>query len=247
MPLATVEIGMKSQFGNDEGFSLLELVLVLAIMMTLAALLVLVLGKAKASARRTVCVNNLRQINQAVRMYADDQADRLPELPVADGDGVWRTYRHLVQGYVGVKPPASSVDKIFACPADTFSVGFDDQGPILGEPAHEFGTAPDFTSYLFNGFNKKANRSAPGIAGEHLVAMRRSAKIVLVGEAPAFVGFSWHRPSKALLFADALNELSYVDGHVDLARIYWNGSRLESGSACYYDPPEPYHYTWSPK
>jgi prepilin-type N-terminal cleavage/methylation domain-containing protein len=235
---------------HEEGFTILELLAVLAIITILAVLLLPVLARAKASANRAACINNLRQINLAVRMYTYDHADRLPEgifSPGADGDGIWRTYRHLVQSYVGVKPPATSADKVFTCPADTFSVGFDDQGPVLRGPAHESGTAPDFTSYLFNGFNNKTNQSAPGIAGQHLAAVRRSAKTVLVGEASAFVGFSWHRPSKALLFPDALNEVSYVDGHVDWVRIYWNGSRVESGSTCYYDPPESYHYTWSPR
>lgn len=242
---------MRRRLGNEEGVTLLELLVVLGIIATLAALLVPALVKAKASSRRTVCINNLKQINHAVRMYADDNGDRLPQLgillPGADGDGVWRTYRHLVQSYVGLNAPASPADKIFACPADTFSVGFDDHGPILGGPAHASGTAPDFTSYLFNGFNSKIHRGAPGIAGEHLAALPESEKTVLVGEAPAFVGFSWHEPAKAMLFPDALNELSYIDGHVDLVRIYWNGSRRESGSACYYNPPESYRYAWRGK
>jgi prepilin-type N-terminal cleavage/methylation domain-containing protein len=234
---------MKAQFSNEKGFSLLELLVVIAVLAILAALLFPALAKAKVSTKEAVCVNNLKQINYGVRMYADDSGDRLPLVGIprvgADGDGVWRTYRHLVQSYVGIKGPATEHDKIFTCPSDTFSVGFDDHGPVRGGPAHASGTAPDFTSYLFSGFNSKTNRDAPGIAGDHLSAIVEPARIVLVGEASAFVGFSWHRPSKELLLPDALNELSYVDGHVNFVKIYWSGSGLESGSASYYNPQSP--------
>lgn len=217
----------------------------------LTALLVPALSKIKSSARRTVCVNNLGQINLAVRMYADDHRDFLPYigviLPAAEGDGVWLRYRQMIQSYLGIKIPASSEDKIFKCPSDTFTVGFNDHGPQLGGSAHKSATAPNFTSYLFNGFNTKTNRNAPGSAGKRLATLRDPTKTVLVAEAPSFVGFSWHHPRKKLLFQDALNEVSYADGHVSFVKIYWNGSKLESGSACYYDPPTGYQYKWSGK
>ena len=242
---------MRRHLVTEKAFTLVELMVVIVIIAILATLLLPALSKTKSSAKRTVCVNNLRQINLAVRMYAEDHRDSLPFIgwlfPAAQGDGVWRLYRHMVQSYVGIKPPASSKDKIFACPADTFSVGFDDHGPMLGGPAHESGTEPDFTSYLFNGFNTKTNRNAPGIAGKQLAALRNPAQTVLVAEAPSFVGFSWHHPRKELLFQDALNEVSYADGHVSFVKIYWNASKAESGSACYYDPPEGYQYKWSGK
>ena len=58
-------------------FTLMELLVVLTIIGILAALLLPVLSKARGTAQRATCVNNLHQINAALIMYADDHADSL--------------------------------------------------------------------------------------------------------------------------------------------------------------------------
>jgi hypothetical protein len=55
-----------------------ELLVVIAI---LAALLLPALSKTKAQAHRTTCLNNLKQINLAVQLYAEANADTLPTAP----------------------------------------------------------------------------------------------------------------------------------------------------------------------
>ena len=60
------------------GFSLLELLLVIAIVAVLAGLLLPALARAKAKARSAQCLNNLRQWGLAFRQYADDNQDYLP-------------------------------------------------------------------------------------------------------------------------------------------------------------------------
>jgi prepilin-type N-terminal cleavage/methylation domain-containing protein/prepilin-type processing-associated H-X9-DG protein len=60
------------------GFTLIELLVVIAVIAVLAALLLPVLAKAKESGRAIQCLNNLRQIGLAVRLYADDNGDALP-------------------------------------------------------------------------------------------------------------------------------------------------------------------------
>jgi len=235
---------------NRTAFTLTEVLVVIAIIGILAALLLPTLSRAKRKSQRVTCASNLHQIDVALRMYADDNKDVLPFVgpQSSEGDGVWQRFRPLVQNYLGIQSPATSKDKIFVCPADTFCVGFNDLGPIRGGgPAHERHTGTNFTSYLFNGFNTAINPPAPGIAGTHLATIPNPARTVLVAEGPAFVGFSWHEPHQELLFCDALNEVGYVDGHVGFVKIYWKGPSSRFGSACYYDPPPGYAYTWNGK
>ena len=66
-----------SRLGKS-AFTLIELLVVIAIIAILAALLLPVLSRAKEKGYRIACLNNIKQIVLAARLYANDYNDYLP-------------------------------------------------------------------------------------------------------------------------------------------------------------------------
>ncbi|MHC1766584.1 MAG: prepilin-type N-terminal cleavage/methylation domain-containing protein [Verrucomicrobiia bacterium] len=73
----------RSGDGQGRGFTLVELLVVIAIIAILAALLAPALSSAKDSGRKAVCLSNLRQVGLAIHIYADDFGGNIPYGPKA--------------------------------------------------------------------------------------------------------------------------------------------------------------------
>jgi len=61
-----------------KGFTLIELLVVIAIIAILAAILFPVFARAREKARQSSCLSNVKQLNLALNMYAQDYDDTLP-------------------------------------------------------------------------------------------------------------------------------------------------------------------------
>src|SRR5687767_568898 len=82
------------------GFTLVELLVVVGIIAVLVSMLLPALNKARAQAQKTACLSNLRQLGVGMRMYANDHADRLPNSNPANTVNDWSaTNRVLVALY----------------------------------------------------------------------------------------------------------------------------------------------------
>ena len=63
---------------RKKGFTIIELLVVISVILILAAIITPAVHKAKAKARRVQCLANIRQVGQAALMYSQDWDDDLP-------------------------------------------------------------------------------------------------------------------------------------------------------------------------
>jgi prepilin-type N-terminal cleavage/methylation domain-containing protein len=136
-----------------EGFSLVELLVVMTVIGLLAALLFPALSAARENSRRIRCGQNLRQINLALALYALDNHDVLP--PPQEPVGYWPSM--LWPQYVNLG--------LLLCPTDQAAILSNSNAPCTnadGAPrcylindfvdyyATQYGVAPGWNSNIWS-------------------------------------------------------------------------------------------------
>jgi prepilin-type N-terminal cleavage/methylation domain-containing protein/prepilin-type processing-associated H-X9-DG protein len=170
-------------------FTLIELLVVIAIISILAAMLLAVLGRAKMKAQGIYCINNLKQLQLAVIMYAGDNQEKCPENPGAGtslsawvaGVMSWDTVQPnqentntILLKNAEIGPYVAKNTAVFKCPADVVP-------GALG---------PRVRSVSMNGFFGDVNNIANNINGQQTHNWRRFLKtgdLTTMGAANAWV------------------------------------------------------------
>ncbi|HWD94481.1 MAG TPA: prepilin-type N-terminal cleavage/methylation domain-containing protein [Verrucomicrobiae bacterium] len=126
----------------QRAFTLIELLVVIAIIAILAAMLLPSLSRAKGSAQRISCLNNLRQLGIATEMYVTDSQDFYPPR-----DGVSRWPDRLYDNY-------GKNTKLLLCPNDNLNLIATPPTPeSIGYGASNNVADASVRSFFINGWN----------------------------------------------------------------------------------------------
>ena len=157
----------------ESAFTLMEVLVVIAIIIGLAAILIPSLRSALESAKATKDLSNLRQIGALMQAYLNDKDGILPVINAAPGIGT-NASPVIYPKYVATK-------KVFQSPFDKRAAAETDSAPV---------------SY---GINQNMYAASPGIAGNTARIVSPSATILMAPNysGPPAVSGSWKSKAAA--------------------------------------------------
>jgi len=187
--------------GRAGGFTLVELLVVIAMIAVLAAILLAVFPRVRGMARRGQCVAHLRQLVQAARMYAQDHDRRLVPARARGAPAPSRGYTWCV-----LLQPYIRNEDILICPNDP------DPKPSQQSTClpHSYGINYELTYGVGVG---------AGNLTRSLTHVHEHSRQILFFEMKSEVeqmGTSWiaHGTSRIATRHNGLAEFAFLDGHV---------------------------------
>jgi prepilin-type N-terminal cleavage/methylation domain-containing protein/prepilin-type processing-associated H-X9-DG protein len=135
---------------SNKGFTLIEVLIVIFIIIILAGILLPVLSRARESARRTQCASNLRQIGLGLIMYSDENNGTYP----INGATAMSDLNKLYPDYVSER-------KAFKCPSDNLVTVAENANITAGDAFEK-----DECSYGYDNKHTPADAAGVTLAGD---------------------------------------------------------------------------------
>ena len=224
-----------------QAFTLIELLLVVAIIAILAALLMPALSGAQAKGKRTACLSNLKQCGLAYQMYSADNDGKLaPNNPLANADtNCWvlgnmqvsadSTNTALIRQ--GKLFPYASQVALYRCPADP--------SRTVGEPRARSYSMNSWVGSRYMETHQAAGGYRTFVRDSELAAGGAATIWVIAGEHEASIDDAWFevtmddsRPfaSYPATRHDHGYVLNFADGHAEFYKLRDSTTRsLETG------------------
>ena len=143
------------------GFTLMELLVVIAVIAILAGLLIPAVMKAKKTATQVMCISNLNQLGTAFQMYVHDNRETFPSpasmqaFKTVDEDWIWWQQDRDI-GESAIVPYIERFEKkLFTCPVHKEARDLQGRKVVRGDP---YRYSYSFTSYGL------VDESNPGMA-----------------------------------------------------------------------------------